>query len=127
MALNDKLSEQNERAAKEKAAELAKARLETAASTRQADELRAKGEAVAADGKAKLAAAVAAAGEKAKEAAAAAAGKNYTVKAGDTLSAIAQANLGSAARWNEIYELNKALIGSNPDAIKAGMVLILPK
>lgn len=34
----------------------------------------------------------------------------HTIKGGDTLSAIAKKYLGSASRWREIYELNKAAI-----------------
>ncbi len=113
----------NEQAAREKAAELAKAKLETAAKTRKAEELREAGEAVAAAGREKLDAAVAAA----RAAADAARVKTYTVKGGDTLSGIAKAELGDGARWKEIYELNKEAIGANPDQIKVGMVLNLPK
>lgn len=47
----------------------------------------------------------------------------YTVKAGDTLSGIA-AKYGTS--WQTLYELNKAVIGSNPDIIKVGQVLTLP-
>ena len=31
----------------------------------------------------------------------------YTIKSGDSLSGIAQEQLGDASRWKEIYELNK--------------------
>lgn len=50
----------------------------------------------------------------------------YTVKAGDSLSAIAAKVLGNANRWSEIYALNRELIGPNPSLIKVGMVLKLP-
>ena len=52
--------------------------------------------------------------------------KTYTVDSGDNLSAIAQQELGSANRWREIYELNKDVIGDNPDLIQPGMELKLP-
>ena len=52
--------------------------------------------------------------------------KTYTVDAGDNLSAIAQQELGDANRWREIYELNKDVIGDNPDLIQPGMELKLP-
>jgi len=52
--------------------------------------------------------------------------KTYTVDSGDNLSAIAQQELGDANRWREIYELNKDVIGDNPDLIQPGMELKLP-
>ena len=57
--------------------------------------------------------------------AAAAAGKTYTVKAGDTLSKIAQEHLGSAGAYMKIFDLNKDQL-SDPDKIKPGQVLRLP-
>jgi len=56
---------------------------------------------------------------------AAAAQKTYTVKAGDTLSAIAKAELGSAAAYVKIFEANKDVL-SDPDKIKPGQVLKIP-
>ena len=53
------------------------------------------------------------------------AAKTYTVKAGDTLSAIAKANLGSAGAYMKIFELNKDQL-TDPDKIKPGQVLRLP-
>jgi len=47
----------------------------------------------------------------------------YTVQQGDTLASIAAANL--IADWHTIYDLNKALIGPNPNAITPGMRLTL--
>jgi nucleoid-associated protein YgaU len=58
-------------------------------------------------------------------AAAPAAAKTYTVKAGDTLSAIAKEHLGSAGAYMKIFELNKDQL-SDPDKIKPGQVLRLP-
>jgi nucleoid-associated protein YgaU len=57
--------------------------------------------------------------------AASAAAKTYTVKAGDTLSAIAKAQLGSAGAYMKILELNKDQL-TDPDKIKPGQVLRLP-
>jgi hypothetical protein len=53
---------------------------------------------------------------------------SYTVKSGDTLSAIAQRFLGEAARWQEIYDLpeNREVVGGDPDAISPGMQLTIP-
>ena len=52
--------------------------------------------------------------------------KTYTVKPGDSLWKIAQNMLGNGARWKEIYDLNKSVIGSNPNLIYAGQVYNLP-
>jgi len=53
------------------------------------------------------------------------AGKTYTVKAGDTLSAIAKAHLGSAGAYMKIFDLNKDQL-TDPDKVKPGQVLRLP-
>lgn len=52
--------------------------------------------------------------------------KTYTVKKGDCLWNIAKAELGDATRWQEIYKLNKSVIGSNPNLIYPGQVFTLP-
>jgi nucleoid-associated protein YgaU len=49
----------------------------------------------------------------------------YIVRPGDTLSGIAQRELGNASRWPEIFERNRDVI-SNPDRIFPDQVLILP-
>jgi nucleoid-associated protein YgaU len=59
------------------------------------------------------------------EAARAPAAKTYTVKSGDTLSAIAKEHLGSAGAYMKIFELNKDQL-TDPDKIKPGQVLRLP-
>jgi nucleoid-associated protein YgaU len=53
------------------------------------------------------------------------AGKSYTVKAGDTLGAIAKEHLGSAGAYMKIFDLNKDQL-TDPDKIKPGQVLHLP-
>jgi nucleoid-associated protein YgaU len=58
-------------------------------------------------------------------AAAAAAAKTYTVKAGDTLSAIAKAQLGDANAYMKIFDVNKDQL-TDPNKIKPGQVLKLP-
>ena len=58
-------------------------------------------------------------------AAAAPAAKTYTVKAGDTLGAIAKEHLGSAGAYMKIFDLNKDQL-TDPDKIKPGQVLKLP-
>ncbi len=52
--------------------------------------------------------------------------RRYYVQEGDSLYAIADAKLGTGARWNEIYELNKAAIGADPSRLKVGVPLTLP-
>lgn len=58
-------------------------------------------------------------------AAPAAAARTYTVKAGDTLSAIAKEHLGSANSYMKIFEANRDQL-TDPDKIKPGQVLKIP-
>ena len=58
-------------------------------------------------------------------AAVASATRTYTVKAGDTLSAIAKEHLGSANAYMKIFEANRDQL-SDPDKIKPGQVLKIP-
>jgi nucleoid-associated protein YgaU len=51
--------------------------------------------------------------------------RTYTVKAGDTLGAIAKEHLGSAGAYMTIFELNKDQL-TDPDKIKPGQILRLP-
>ncbi|MGH7805714.1 MAG: transporter substrate-binding and LysM peptidoglycan-binding domain-containing protein, partial [Candidatus Binatia bacterium] len=51
--------------------------------------------------------------------------KVYVVKAGDTLSAIARAQLGRMEDWPKIWELNKSRVG-NPHLIEVGFPLAMP-
>ena len=50
----------------------------------------------------------------------------HTVERGDTLSAIAKKTLGSANRYNEIFEANRPML-SHPDKIYPGQVLRIPQ
>jgi len=50
----------------------------------------------------------------------------YTVVAGDTLSAIAQQWYGDAAQWQRIFEANRDQI-TNPNLIFIGQVLRVPQ
>lgn len=52
--------------------------------------------------------------------------REYTLRRGDSLSSVAARKLGNGARWTEIYELNRDVIGPNPDGIRDGMVIKLP-
>ena len=56
---------------------------------------------------------------------AAAAVKTYTVKSGDTLSAIAKQHLGDGNAYMRIFEANRDQL-SDPDKIKPGQVLKIP-
>lgn len=58
-----------------------------------------------------------------KKVAAAAGGRTYTVRSGDTLSRIAQRELGAGDRWRELIDLNPGL---DPARLHVGRVLRLP-
>jgi nucleoid-associated protein YgaU len=49
----------------------------------------------------------------------------YTVKAGDTLSAIAKREYGDATEWRRIYDANRDQI-DDPDLIHPGQELKIP-
>lgn len=51
--------------------------------------------------------------------------KVYVVKAGDTLSKIAQKQLGKDDAWKTIYDLNKDRL-ANPHLLSVGMQLLMP-
>jgi len=51
--------------------------------------------------------------------------RTYTVHAGDTLSAIAQRELGDAKKYMKIFEANRDQL-QDPDKIKPGQVLKIP-
>lgn len=67
----------------------------------------------------------AAAGGGAAAGSGAAGARTYTVKAGDTLSAIAKEHLGNAGAYMKIFEANRDQL-SDPDKIKPGQVLRIP-
>ena len=50
----------------------------------------------------------------------------YTVKKGDTLSAIAKETLGNANKYQAIFEANKPML-THPDKIYPGQVLRIPQ
>ena len=52
--------------------------------------------------------------------------ESYTVKPGDTLSAIAKRLLGDANAYHAIFEANRDQL-SDPDKIKPGQVLRIPQ
>jgi nucleoid-associated protein YgaU len=51
--------------------------------------------------------------------------RTYTVASGDSLSRIADAELGDPGRWPELYRQNRGLIRS-PDLLRPGWILRLP-
>lgn len=52
--------------------------------------------------------------------------RQYIVQSGDTLYDIARYELGDAARWTEIYELNRPLLQDSFDYLTPGLKLALP-
>lgn len=54
-----------------------------------------------------------------------AAATTYTVKSGDTLSAIAKSEYGDASQWQRIYDANRDQL-DNPDLIHPGQKLNIP-
>ena len=55
-----------------------------------------------------------------------ASGRTYTVKSGDTLSAIAREHYGDANKYNEIFEANRHIL-TDADEIKPGQTLNIPE
>jgi len=52
--------------------------------------------------------------------------KVITVKAGDTLTAIAKRELGDSSKWRDIYDGNRKTIGRDPNLIRPGQKLVMP-
>jgi nucleoid-associated protein YgaU len=52
--------------------------------------------------------------------------QTYTVKAGDTLSAIAKTHLGNAGAYMDIFNANRDQL-TDPDKIEPGQVLKMPE
>ena len=50
-------------------------------------------------------------------------GFEYQVITGDTLWELATIYLGSGFQWQDIYQANVGIIGSNPEQISAGLIL----
>ena len=53
-------------------------------------------------------------------------GHAVVVRRGDTLSSIAERELGSASRWTDIFHANRAQL-QDPDELAVGIPLVLPK
>lgn len=53
--------------------------------------------------------------------------RDYRIKSGDSFYRIARDVLGDATRWNELFELNKKLVGNDPTKLQIGQVIVLPR
>lgn len=53
-------------------------------------------------------------------------GLSYIVQRGDTLSAIAEAQLGSVFKMQKLHNANRGVIGRDPDLIRVGQTLAIP-
>jgi nucleoid-associated protein YgaU len=53
--------------------------------------------------------------------------RTWVVQPGDSLSIIAARTMGDGLAWPRIYELNRTLIGPDPQALQAGMELRIPQ
>jgi nucleoid-associated protein YgaU len=53
-------------------------------------------------------------------------GFRYVVQSGDSLWAIAQRFYGDGNRWPSIYNVNRSVVGDNPDLIFPGQVFYIP-
>ncbi len=53
--------------------------------------------------------------------------KKHTVVSGETLSSISKKYYDDIGKYMKIYEANKDLIGGDPNVIKPGQVLVIPK
>ena len=53
--------------------------------------------------------------------------EEYTVQEGDTLQKISKKFYDTYRKWEKIYEANKDTLKNNPNRIKPGMTLIIPK
>ncbi len=56
-----------------------------------------------------------------------ASGRTYVVQDNDTFWRLADRFLGSGARWNELFELNKDVVRGDPTKLRPGMVLKIPE
>jgi nucleoid-associated protein YgaU len=113
-------------------AQAAEARARKEAALDKARAAKDAGARAAAEGEASMADAMAVQyNKKLKEAedalqAALAGAKKHTVATGETLSDIALKYYGRANAWQQIYDVNKGVIGDNPNKIKPGQEFIIP-
>ncbi|MEM6333472.1 MAG: LysM peptidoglycan-binding domain-containing protein, partial [Planctomycetota bacterium] len=50
----------------------------------------------------------------------------HTIQSGENLSSISQRYYGQAGRWRALFNANRDVLGNNPNAIRAGMVIVIP-
>ena len=53
--------------------------------------------------------------------------QTYIIKPNDTVISITRQIIGDTARWQELYNLNTAIIGNNPNSLPVNERLILPE
>lgn len=53
--------------------------------------------------------------------------REYRVKSGDSFYRIARDVLGDATRWNELFQMNRKLVGNDPTKLQIGQVITLPR
>lgn len=53
--------------------------------------------------------------------------RTYRVRSGDSLSIIASRTMDDGNAWHRIYELNRSVIGPNPERLVEGMELRIPQ
>ncbi len=51
----------------------------------------------------------------------------YIVRSGDTLSKISKKYYGTPDQWNSIYQVNRGVLGGNPNLLRPGTKLIIPE
>lgn len=54
-------------------------------------------------------------------------GQTHTVRTGETLQKIAKIYYGTTSKWRDIYTINRAKIGANPNKIYPGQKLVIRK
>lgn len=55
-----------------------------------------------------------------------AAASTYTIQPGDNLWNIAKAHMGDGMKWQDLFDMNQDVIGSNPDLIYPGTTINMP-
>lgn len=55
------------------------------------------------------------------------AGSTYTIQAGDSLWTISVKTYGDGYAWSKVYQLNKEVLGNNPNLLAAGTKISLPQ
>lgn len=53
--------------------------------------------------------------------------RQHTVTDGDSLSTIADRYYGHEKHWQRVFEANRATLGGDPDRLRLGMVLVVPR